>query len=75
MARVARPKRMEDKRVVQVVARLAKAQGLRDVYMVKVAEGILLQGLARRRKRNIDYLVCKTQLLSYEELEKLATGL
>jgi hypothetical protein len=75
MARLARPKRMEDKRVVQVVARLAKAQGLRDVYMVKVAEGILLQGLARRRKKNVDYLVCKTQLLSYEELEKLATGL
>lgn len=75
MARVARPKKMKHERMVEVVARLAKAQGLRDVYMVEVAEGILLQGLARRNKKNVVYLVCRTQLLSYEELEKLASGL
>ncbi len=75
MANLAAVKRMKEERVVQVVDRLAKVQGLRDVCVVEIEEGIVVQGLAHRSKRNVDYFVYKTQLLSHKQLEKLAHGL
>ncbi len=72
MAYPAERKRMDYEQVLQAVGRLVAEQRLREICILEVEAGIVLQGQALVGTSEGYQLVPRTQLLSHEDLEKLA---
>jgi len=72
MANPAAARKMEYERVLRAVGRLAQEQRLRDICILEVEGGIVLQGQALISTRDGYQLVPKTKVLSHDDLEKLA---
>jgi hypothetical protein len=64
-------RRMEYERVFQAVGREAQRQKLRDICLLEVEGGIVLQGHALVSTRDGYQLTFETQVLSHGDLEKL----
>jgi len=75
MANPAAAKRMDYERVLQSIGRLAEEQRLRDICILEVEGGMVLQGQALVSTREDYQLVSKTQVLSHTDLEKLTREL
>ena len=71
MANPSAAKRMRYERTLQAVGRLAEKQRLRDICILEVAGGVVLQGQALVSTRDGYHLVSKTKVLSHEDLAKL----
>jgi hypothetical protein len=75
MANPAAARRMSYERALQAIGRRAEEQRLRDICILEVEGGMALQGQALVSTREGYQLVSKTQVLSHEDLEKLAREL
>jgi len=75
MANPAAAKRMDYERVLQAIGRLAEEQRLRDICILEVGGGMVLQGQALVSTREDYQLVSKTQVLSHTDLQKLTREL
>lgn len=71
MANPSAAKRMKYERTLQAVGRLAEKQRLRDICILEVEGGVVLQGQALVSTRDALHLVSKTKVLSHEDLAKL----
>lgn len=58
-------------RTLQAIGRLAEKQRLRDVCVLEVEGGVLLQGRALVSTRDGFNLVSKTRVLSHDDLEQM----
>jgi len=58
-------------RTLQAIGRLAEKQRLRDLCVLEVEGGILLQGRALVSTRDGFNLVSKTRVLSHDDLEQM----
>lgn len=72
MAHPAKPKRMDYEQVLQAIGRLVGEQRLRDICILEVEGGMVLQGQALVGTTEGYQLVPRTKLLNHEDLEKLA---
>lgn len=75
MANQAAPGRIDYERVLQAIGRLAQQQRLRDVCVLEVEGGMVMQGEALVSTREGYHRVSDTRVLSHDELEKLVRGL
>ncbi len=75
MANPSAAKRMRYERTLQAVGRLAEKQRLRDICILEVAGGVVLQGQALVSTRDAYHLVSKTKVLSHEDLAQLIRDL
>jgi hypothetical protein len=57
--------------VLQAIGRLAENQRLRDICILEVEGGVVLQGEALVTTRESYHRVSRTRVLSHEDLEKL----
>lgn len=71
MANPAAVRRRDYERVLQAIGRLAEEQRLRNICILEVEGGMVLQGQALISTREDYHLVPKTQVLSHEDLERL----
>jgi hypothetical protein len=71
MANPSAAKRLKWERTLQAVGRLAENQRLRDICILEVEGGVVLQGQALVSTRDGYHLVSKTKVLSHEDLAKL----
>ncbi len=58
-------------RVLQAVGRLAENQRLRDICILEVEGGVVLQGQALVSTREGYHVASRTKVLSHEDLDKL----
>jgi hypothetical protein len=58
-------------RALQAIGRLAEKQRLRDVCILEVEGGIVLQGRALLSSRDGFNLVSRTRVLSHDELDQM----
>jgi len=75
MANPSAAKRMRYERTLQAVGRLAEKQRLRDICILEVAGGVVLQGQALVSTRDALHLVSKTKVLSHEDLAQMIRDL
>ncbi|MGB3906107.1 MAG: hypothetical protein WBB22_14440 [Anaerolineae bacterium] len=71
MANPSAAKKLRWERTLQAVGRLAENQRLRDICILEVEGGVVLQGQALVSTRDGYHLVSKTKVLSHEDLAKL----
>jgi len=71
MADTSAARRLKYEQVLQAVGRMIETQKLRDICILEVAGGIVLQGQALVSTREGYHLVSKTRLLSHEDLEQM----
>jgi hypothetical protein len=64
-------KSLDYERVLQAIGRLAEKQRLRDLCLLEVEGGVLLQGRALVSSRDGFNLVSKTKVLSHTDLEQM----
>jgi hypothetical protein len=64
-------KNLNYERALQAIGRLAEKQRLRDVCILEVEGGIVLQGRALLSTRDAFNLVSRTRVLSHEELDQM----
>jgi len=64
-------KRLNYERALQAIGRLAEKQRLRDICILEVEGGIVLQGRALLSTRDAFNLVSRTRVLSHEELDQM----
>ncbi len=64
-------KSLNYERALQAIGRLAEKQRLRDVCILEVEGGIVLQGRALLSTRDAFNLVSRTRVLSHEELDQM----
>ena len=64
-------KSLDYERVLQAIGRLAEKQRLRDLCVLEVEGGVLLQGQALVSSRDGFNLVSKTKVLSHADLERM----
>jgi hypothetical protein len=62
---------LDYERVLQAVGRLAEKQRLRDVCILEVEGGVVLQGRALVSGRDGFNLISKTRVLSHTDLEQM----
>ncbi|HUV74513.1 MAG TPA: hypothetical protein VMW79_09400 [Anaerolineae bacterium] len=62
-------------RALQAIGRLAEKQRLRDLCILEVEGGVVLQGRALVSSRDGFNLVSKTRILSRDDLDRLMRGL
>lgn len=62
---------LDYERVLQAIGRLAEKQRLRDLCVLEVEGGVLLQGRALVSSRDGFNLVPKTKVLSHTDLERM----
>jgi hypothetical protein len=62
-------------RALQAIGRLAEKQRLRDLCVLEVEGGILLQGRALVSTREGFNLVSKTRVLSHDDLDQMIRDL
>jgi hypothetical protein len=58
-------------RTLQAIGRVAESQRLRDICILEVEGGVVLQGQALVSTREGYNVVSRTRVLSHEDLEKL----
>jgi hypothetical protein len=58
-------------RALQAVGRLAEKQRLRDICILEVEGGVVLQGWALLSTREAFNLVSRTRVLSHDELDQM----
>lgn len=75
MADTSAARRMKYERVLQSVGRMIENQRLRDICILEVEGGIVLQGQALVSTREGYHLISKTRVLSHEDLEQMAREL
>ncbi len=75
MANPGAAKKMKYEPVLRAVGRLAEAKRLRDICVLEVEGGIVLQGQALVSTRDDYQLVSRTQVLSHDDLQKLTREL
>lgn len=75
MATPSETKGMDYERVLQAIGRLAEKQRLRDICILEVEGGVLLQGRALVSGREGFNLVSKTRVLSHTDLEQMVREL
>ena len=75
MADPSAARRMDYERVLQALGRLAEEKNLRDLCILEVDGGLVLQGQALVSTRDGYQLVTRTRVLSHKELEKLTREL
>ena len=71
MASPSTAKSLNYERVLQAIGRLAEKQRLRDLCVLEVEGGLLLQGQALVSSRDGFNLVSKTKILSHNDLERM----
>lgn len=64
-------KHINYERALQAIGRLAEKQRLRDVCILEVEGGIVLQGRALLSTRDAFNLVSRTKVLSHEDLDQM----
>lgn len=64
-------KSLSYERALQAIGRLAEKQRLRDVCILEVEGGIVLQGRALLSTRDAFNLVSRTKVLSHEDLDQM----
>ena len=64
-------RKLEYERVLRAIGRLAEEQRLRDICILEVEGGVVLQGQALVSTRDGYQLVSRTKVLSHDDLEKL----
>ncbi len=62
-------------RMLQAVGRLAENQRLRDICILEVEGGVVLQGQALVSTREGYHVASRTKVLSHDDLDKLMSGL
>ncbi len=62
-------KNLNYERALQAIGRLAEKQRLRDICILEVEGGIVLQGRALLSTRDAFNLVSRTKVLSHDDLE------
>ncbi|HUW96457.1 MAG TPA: hypothetical protein VMW58_11780 [Anaerolineae bacterium] len=62
-------------RTLQAIGRLAEKQRLRDLCILEVEGGVVLQGRALVSSRDGFNLISKTRILSRDDLERMMRGL
>jgi len=62
-------------RALQAIGRLAEKQRLRDLCILEVEGGVVLQGRALVSSRDGFNLISKTRILSRDDLERMMRGL
>lgn len=75
MASPSAAKSLNYERVLQAVGRLAEKQRLRDVCVLEVEGGVVLQGRALVNTRDGFNLVSKTRVLGHTDLEQMIRDL
>jgi len=75
MASPSTAKSLNYERVLQAVGRLAEKQRLRDVCVLEVEGGVVLQGRALVNTRDGFNLVSKTRVLGHADLEQMIRDL
>jgi hypothetical protein len=71
MASPAGAKSLNYERALQAIGRLAEKQRLRDICILEVEGGIVLQGRALLSTRDAFNLVSRTKVLSHEDLDQM----
>jgi len=71
MASPSAAKSLSYERTLQAIGRLAEKQRLRDLCVLEVDGGILLQGRALVSTREGFNLISKTRVLSHDDLEQM----
>jgi hypothetical protein len=71
MASPSAVRELKYERTLQAIGRLAEKQRLRDLCILEVEGGILLQGRALVSGREGFNLVSKTRVLSHDDLEQM----
>jgi len=61
--------------ILQAIGRLAQQQRLRDICVLEVEGGMVVQGEAVVSTREGYHRVSNTRVLSHEDLDKLVRGL
>ncbi|TKJ31327.1 MAG: hypothetical protein CEE40_02115 [Chloroflexi bacterium B3_Chlor] len=64
-------KRLRYEKTLQAIGRLAEKQRLREICILEVEGGVVLQGQALVTTRDGYHLVSKTKVLSHEDLAQL----
>jgi hypothetical protein len=62
-------------RALQAIGRLAEKQRLRDLCILEVEGGVVLQGRALVSSRDGFNLVSKTRIISRDDLDQMMRGL
>jgi hypothetical protein len=75
MANRAAARTISYERALQAIGRQVEERRLRDICILEVEGGLVLQGQAIVSTREGYQLVSKTEVLSHEDLEKLAREL
>jgi hypothetical protein len=71
MAEKPKPRRLRYEESLLAAARYAERERLRDICVIEVEGGLVVQGQAMVSTREGFTLALKTQVLSHEELERL----
>jgi hypothetical protein len=66
---------LDYERTLQAIGRMAESQRLRDICILEVEGGVVLQGQALVSTREAYNVVSRTRVLSHEDLEKLVRQL
>lgn len=72
MAAVPTARRLKYERVLQAIGRMIENERLREVCILEVEGGMVLQGQALVSTREGYNLVSKTRVLSHEDLDQMA---
>jgi|GEM_PF-1525203 len=75
MADTSAARRLKYERALQAVGRMIETQRLRDICILEVEGGLVLQGQALVSTREGYNLISKTRVLSHEDLEQMAREL
>ncbi len=75
MASAAAARRTSYERMFQAIGRLAEKQRLRDICILEIAGGVVVQGQAMVSTRDGYQLVSNTRVLGHDDLEKLVREL
>lgn len=75
MANPAAAKKMDYERALQAIGRMAETQKLRDICILEVEGGMVVQGQALVSTREGYQLVSRTRVLGQEDLEKMTREL
>ena len=71
MAEQPQPRKLRYEEALQAVGRYAEKERLRDLCLLEVEGGMVVQGRALISTREGFDLALRTKVLSYEELERL----
>lgn len=71
MVSAAAARRTNYERLFQAIGRLAEKQRLRDICVLEIAGGVVVQGRAMVSTRDGYQLVANTRVLDHDDLDKL----